>query len=248
MKKAVIYLILSLLIVTSLSVVGCSKNDGGGGGGNNSGTLLDPTTSEYALWVNRLVGRDGYSISVFNYGTAVYPTDVQLSIDGNAVMMTDETYVWIGPYDLTPGTTYGFDVTIDGTSYDFNLQTCHPFYANWPNTYYPDQQTTVNWTQQADPDYQDFFLEGEDAAEEWHSVYQVLSNNARSFAIPANWVGVELVDYNMSLWTVNYLVTNNLIALNPEFDGMGYARSMQTGKPEIDTRNRIHQIIERIKH
>lgn len=82
--------------------------------------VFNPTIHDFGFIVQAPFFRDTYSINVYNYSQTTPIDDVQLLIDGNPVAMSGQDYIWFGEYDLTPGTTYNFDLTINSTLYNFD--------------------------------------------------------------------------------------------------------------------------------
>ena len=206
--------------------------------------IMDPSVYDFAFIVVAPFFRDVYQILVTNWDYENPLTNVQLNVNGNPVIITDG---W-GEYDFTAGLTYNFDLAINRVVYDFDLQICSNLTGNWPEFYNPTQETSIIWTQQNNPNYQDFFLEGYD--ENWENSeykYEVLNNSARSFTIPANWIASTWYEYYMSIWTVNYIESGNLIAMSDKWDGMGYYRGKNGEKTDFGRMDRIKKFIENIK-
>jgi len=241
MRKTLMFLLIITLLL-SLAIFGCSKNKSTNNG--NGDGILNPQDYDFGLIVYDLGFRNTYEIEVTNWDWENPITDVQLNINGNPVTIQSG----LGEYDFTPGQTYNFDLTIGRAVYDFDLQINSNLFVNWPETYDPSQATTVNWTQLEDPDYQDFFLEGYDMSwDEYEYEYEVLNNSARSFTIPANWIGSSWFEYYMSLWSVNYTVSGNLIAASESSDGMSYYYETKGVKTDFNRLERFQKFIEKIK-
>ncbi len=51
----------------------------------------------------------------------------------------------------------------------------------------------------------------------------------------------------MSIWTVNYIESGNLIAMSDKWDGMGYYRGKNGEKTDFGRMDRIKKFIENIK-
>jgi len=211
--------------------------------------ILNPVGYDFALFMQTPFGRDNYMISVQNFDQTTAIDNLVLEIDGNPVSMESfSDFYWTGEYDLTPGVTYDFNLTINSVNYDFDLQICSTLIGNFPAAFDPTEATPVTWTQGANPDYQDFFLEGYD--EYWDNSeynYEILDNFARSFTIPAYWIASTWYEYYMSVWAVNYIVSGDLIALSDEWDGMGYYRGRSGEKTDFGRMERIKKFIENIK-
>ena len=245
--KKIFFILMIVSMAFSLATLGCSKNSSSNNDNNNTaGPNFNPDDYDYYFAVFRNGGlRDSYAVSVMPSDSTNVIESVTLSVNGTNVEMAAVGYInaWYGTYEFNQGDNYEFNLNIDGIAYNYNLQIASQYNVNWPENYNPAEATELTWIQQTDCDYQDFNLDGDGSEDKT----QVLETSARSFTIPANWIGTTYNIYTLEFWGINYKEVNGkMLVTSDELSSRDYYNFGKSQKEEISYQQHLEKLLENL--
>ncbi len=173
--------ILSLLLILSLTVFACSKDDDDDNGELDPGEfplegLLNENTSFLILAVEEWDDEfDAYMtmLIVENHQTAT------LKIDGNDIALSSFGNYYFAELDLMPGQSFSYELRVDGNTRSGSLAIPAVIQANFPDEFNLSSNYTMSWTTSADPTGFIAFLQIE-LDDDWIDSGALLSGSTRS--------------------------------------------------------------------
>jgi len=250
MKKIFLFMIV-LVFASTLFIAGCGDDDGG--------STTDPTIYEmedynYFLSISNVLNddRDSYVIIISSLNQNQIET-AELEINGEEIVLEEQGYegfnFWIAAFDeVDTGLNLLCDLKIDDKSYSLNLiLPAYPI-VNWPTEFDPTLGYDINWTLEANSQYQYFYGSGAtydwEGSEEYDEEIVELDVSARSYSIPENWLDSDLQDYDFSLDEYSIAVDGKVIAAAVS---SSYAYYYQYSRSDIIKKhNQLKKVTERL--
>jgi len=239
---------LVVLLMFSVTIIGCSDDDDNGGGATGGDTNPQDYDYYFAISKSMFEDKDSQFTAIVQSYQGSPIQSVQLSIDGTAVeMYANPAYegAWGGLVTLTDDlVSHNFDLTINGTQYEYTLtKSAYPD-VEWPDNYVMSQGMEINWTLEpnSNSDIQEIFAYGDNGPNDTEEIMQTIEAHKRSFQIPANWFEESYSDYSFELWEVNYKIKDNLLATSVEIDHQEYDDSKKQTEPLKRLREIVNQI------
>ncbi len=234
MRKIMIAL-LSTFVVLSLTMAGCSDNDNGNG--SPTGPQIDPEEYGYYFVLSKSMfeksgdAKDSEYMVVLSNFQASEIQSAELKIDGENIPLMFWQGSWGGYVELSDDyLNHDFDLTIDETNYQFNLDKAVMPNVDWPDTYVMSEGMELNWT--LDPnvssDLQQITGIGHAEIGENENKQEFLESDERSFFVPANWFDEEYPNYSFTLDEINYIVEDDLLAMSVEIEPKDYDSKIET--------------------
>ena len=204
MRKVFLFTMV-VVFASTLFMTGCGDDDGGS---TTDPTIYDMGDYSYFLSVANVLNddRDSYAIIISSIDQNQIET-VELEINGEEVVLEEEGYdgfyFWIAAYDVDAGTNLLCDLKINNKDYSLNIIVPAYPIVNWPTEFDPTMAYDIDWTLEANSQYQDFYGYGEtydwEGSEEYDEEIVELDVSARSYSISENWLDSDLEDYELSL-------------------------------------------------
>lgn len=202
-----------------------------------TGCELDNITQpEDAKWsVMTIAGDPGDSLShiasVMWIGPAnnyVAPNSIQLKIGGEIVSLTPSPYggFWMGSLDLTPGSTYSFELIVNGETAVNTKQTIvNNADATFPLTFNPAATAYSYWTLTANNKTQTASAYAYDADPDLDEYADHdLTPSDREYTFPANVVqdhGMDAI-YSLEITQMNHKYVDNVLVASAQSDWADY--------------------------
>jgi hypothetical protein len=204
-------MILSMLLILSLTVFACSKDDDDDNGQLDPGEfplegLLNETTSFLIMAVEEWDGEFEAYLSMLileNHQSAT------LKINGNDINLSGFGSFYFAELDLMPGQSFTYELRVDNNTRSGSLAIPAVVQGNFPANFNLASNYTMNWTTSADPTGFVAFLQIE-LDDDWIDNGAMLAGSARSHTFNSNiysglseediWyidVGVLAINYDM---------------------------------------------------
>lgn len=254
MKKLIMFLLLSVMVLTLFT--GCGDEDDDGG--TTSPTPQEMEDMDFIMtMINGMYGRAEYGVMIMANEENATLESAELVINGVIVPLETDDYmtdIYFGFYDVAEGTNLACEITINGDLHELDLIASDYPVVTWPTAFDPTMSYDISWELGIDSQYQIFGAYGSTIDWEIYEVieeddrYVELDTSARSYTMPANWILSGLESYDLLLQETSFDYNSDIAAICVSASSAMYEDGWEKrDNLDLNAHKRLQKIVEELR-